>query len=585
MDLEDRDVIGRCLDHDSPSCWILLPPVRVRALLVAEDRFDTVQVKWRPRAVNQRLEYLIHFPARPEQQVAADDRTDWRTAVAFDQRRNRLAAIGAWSAIARSEKDPSLAARAAQAEIRWLIPETEAAIRAIQEYFGAGRIAQGTDLQGRLIAADEQLLALHLMPAHDSRRGPILRRLSAMLDDYTNTPMPAAQHLFLMNEVLAMSPNTAFPTYDAERLAAQFIEADDLRPGGAGLQATHLQDLWKLVPKSGRVIALYRTSSVLAAMNTLLDDGAAKGVKIAAITPGVQPTGEAIAAGAMLPGWQLSLTVVDTRMMEEAARGRMASYLWAGYLVIGAMAITGLVAGQSFRKQMRLARLKTDLVGAVSHELRTPLASMRLLVDSLLDDTEFDSKKTREYLQLASAENLRLSRLVENFLTFSRIERNRHRLELQEIKPAEIVSSVSGIVRERFQGSGCEFSVAVEPGLPAIHADPDALLTALLNLLDNAYKYTPSDKRIRLRVSSESGQVVFAVEDNGIGIPAREQKRIFRRFYQVDRRLARETGGCGLGLSIVDSIVRAHGGSVKVTGQLGSGSTFCLCLPSSGRVT
>jgi two-component system sensor histidine kinase SenX3 len=78
---------------------------------------------------------------------------------------------------------------------------------------------------------------------------------------------------------------------------------------------------------------------------------------------------------------------------------------------------------------------------------------------------------------------------------------------------------------------------------------------------------------------------VFAVEDNGIGIPAREQKRIFRRFYRVDRRLARETGGCGLGLSIVDSIVRAHGGSVRVTSRLGSGSTFSLCLPSAGKVT
>jgi signal transduction histidine kinase len=204
---------------------------------------------------------------------------------------------------------------------------------------------------------------------------------------------------------------------------------------------------------------------------------------------------------------------------------------------------------------------------------------MRLLVDSLLDDRELDPKKTREYLQLIAGENLRLSRLVENFLTFSRIERNRQRLEFQQIDPANVVDSVSGIVRERFQGSGCEFSVDVDTGLPPIHADPDALLSALLNLLDNAYKYTPSDKRIRLLAYAQSGQVVFAVEDNGMGIAAREQKKIFRRFYQVDRRLARESGGCGLGLSIVDSIVRAHGGSVMVTSQLGSGSTFRVCLP------
>ena len=103
-------------------------------------------------------------------------------------------------------------------------------------------------------------------------------------------------------------------------------------------------------------------------------------MKFSAIPPGAPLAGETLAAGAMLPGWQLSIAVVDPRLMEDAARSRMASYLWAGYLVIGAMAITGLLVGQSFRRQMRLARLKTDLVAAVSHELKTPLSSMRLLV-------------------------------------------------------------------------------------------------------------------------------------------------------------------------------------------------------------
>ncbi|HEY6343430.1 MAG TPA: ATP-binding protein [Bryobacteraceae bacterium] len=105
------------------------------------------------------------------------------------------------------------------------------------------------------------------------------------------------------------------------------------------------------------------------------------------------------------------------------------------------------------------------------------------------------------------------------------------------------------------------------------------LVTALLNLLDNAYKYTPAEKRISLRAYRDGASVVFAVEDNGIGIAPREQKRIFRKFYQVDRRLARETGGCGLGLSIVDEIVRAHGGSVRLRSRPGQGSTFFVCLP------
>jgi signal transduction histidine kinase len=535
------------------------------------------------RSVKAGLADSFIFPKYPAPTIAAmtdpaGDRPEWRAARASEERRNRQDAIRAWAAIAKSDIDPSAAARAAQAQIRLLIPEKDAAIRAIDEYFSRGRIARGTDLAGRLIAADEQLLALHLLQPHDGRRAVVLRRLTAMLNDYENS-IPAAQRLFLMDEVRAIDRNAAFPTFEAERLAAQFLEADDVRAAGSGLHATRVQDVWKLSTKSGR-IALYRTSTVLAAVHRILND-AASGVKFAAIPPGASGADETIPAGTMLPGWQLSVSVVDPRLMEEAARSRIASYLWAGYLVVGAMAITGLFVGQSFRKQMRLARLKTDLVAAVSHELKTPLSSMRLLVDSLLADAEFDPPKTREYLHLIAGENLRLTRLVENFLTFSRIKRNRQRFEFEQIDPADVVASAAGIVRERLHGAGCDFKVEVEPGLPAIQADPDALLTALVNLLDNAYKYTRAEKRICLRASREAGQIVFAVEDNGIGIAAREQKRIFRRFYQVDARLARETGGCGLGLTIVESIARAHGGSVRVASELGAGSTFSVCLPAA----
>ncbi len=571
----------KLLRDKADACW----QGRVVALQQSAGKGEAADFARNVRAGLADSFILANYPAPSAVSTTdpAADRADWRAAVALEERQNRLAAIGAWAAIAKSDVDPSTAARAAQAQIRWLIrngeaSQKEAAIKAIDEYFSRGRIAKGADLQGRLIAADEQLLALHLMQPRDARRAVVLHRLIAMLNDYDTTRMPAAQRLFLMDEVRAIDRNAAFPTYDAEHLAAQFLEADDSRAGGPALQPTRVPDVWRLTAKDGRVTALYRTATVLAAMRGILDDGG-KGVKFSAIPPGAPLTGETLAAGAMLPGWQLSISIVDPRLVEDAARGRMASYLWAGYLVIGAMAITGLLLGQSFRRQMRLARLKTDLVAAVSHELKTPLSSMRLLVDSLLADADFDPKKTREYLQLVAGENLRLTRLVENFLTFSRIERNRQRFEFEQIEPADIVASAASVVRERLHGADCDFTVDVEPGLPAIHADPDALLTALVNLLDNAWKYTRAEKRICLRAKREAGQVVFAVEDNGIGIAAREQKRIFRRFYQVDARLARETGGCGLGLTIVESIARAHGGSVRVASQVGAGSTFSLCLP------
>jgi two-component system phosphate regulon sensor histidine kinase PhoR len=112
-----------------------------------------------------------------------------------------------------------------------------------------------------------------------------------------------------------------------------------------------------------------------------------------------------------------------------------------------------------------------------------------------------------------------------------------------------------------------------------VRADENALVTALLNLLDNACKYTLADKRIVLRAYREGSHVVFAVRDNGIGISPKEQKRIFRRFYRVDQRLARDSGGCGLGLSIVEFIARAHGGTITVESDSGVGSTFMLSLP------
>ncbi|HEX5430422.1 MAG TPA: HAMP domain-containing sensor histidine kinase [Bryobacteraceae bacterium] len=303
-------------------------------------------------------------------------------------------------------------------------------------------------------------------------------------------------------------------------------------------------------------------------------------MKFAVLPPGAPPTDQSIAAGPLLPGWQLAFTLVDSKPIEDLARQRMVSYLWGGYLAIAAVVLLGLLVGQSFRRQWRLAHLKTDLAAAVSHELKTPLASMRLLVDSLLEDEIPNPAKTRDYLQLIAGENLRLTHLIGNFLTFSRIERHRHKFAFAEVKPSGILESAVQTIQERFPSEEWNLEVDIASNLPRIYADEDSIVTVLLNLLDNARKYTPQKKRISLRAYSETGRVIFAVRDNGIGIERREQKRIFRRFYQIDRRLARETGGCGLGLSIVQFIVRAHRGSVRVESQAGEGSTFIVSLPS-----
>jgi len=246
------------------------------------------------------------------------------------------------------------------------------------------------------------------------------------------------------------------------------------------------------------------------------------------------------------------------------------------------VAALGLLALGLIRRQTALTALRNDLVANVTHELKTPLSSMRLLVDTLLDSKELDQKTAREYLQLIATENLRLSRLIDNFLTFSRIERNKYAFHFHEVPASALVEAAAGAVRERFHAPGCRFDVQAAVDLPTVVADADALVTALVNLLDNAYKYSGDEKEITLAAGARNGSVFFAIKDNGIGLSSRDTKRIFKRFFQVDQEVSRSGGGCGLGLSIVQFIVTAHRGAVRVESQPGRGSTFTINLPVAG---
>jgi len=240
--------------------------------------------------------------------------------------------------------------------------------------------------------------------------------------------------------------------------------------------------------------------------------------------------------------------------------------------------LLALIAGSLISRSLRLAGLKSDLMALVSHELKTPLSSMRLLVDTLLDDSVLDQQKTREYLELIATENARLSLLIENFLAFARIERNKYSLEFAPVHVNEVVQAAVKAAGQRFQEPGCQLEVDVTAGLPDVRADRSALVAALVNLLDNAHKYTPGEKRISLRCFPAGRHVCFEVRDNGVGIPAHEIKKIFHKFYRVDQRLSRTGSGCGLGLSIVNFFVEAHGGSVRVSSEPGNGSTFTVVL-------
>jgi signal transduction histidine kinase len=414
----------------------------------------------------------------------------------------------------------------------------------------------------------------------ESRR---VEEVARRLNDYS-IPIPARSRLRMMNRLRARAPNVFLGTQAALALSIELVDAGRLMPMPDVIHQTSIPDIWALSSASGRVVALYRTGRIEEMMHDFLHLIDNAGIVFVAFPPDEPADPEAITAGPWLPGWQVSFVPLDAAERRTAEARRRTTYVAAGLAGVALIVLVGAAVGRTTRRHLQVARLKTDLVAAASHELRTPLASMRVLIDGLLDDAELDPVKTREYLQLLSGENARLTRLIENFLTFSRLDGGRTPFVFDDTPAAAIVTAAVDAVRNRLPPSG-DLCVDIEPSLPTISADAQALTTALVNLLENAIKYSPADPRIEIRAATDNGDVTFAVTDNGIGIAAGQQRRIFRRFYRVDQDLSRHTSGVGLGLTIVESIVRGHGGTVEVASAPGQGSTFTVRVPIARRKT
>ena len=284
-----------------------------------------------------------------------------------------------------------------------------------------------------------------------------------------------------------------------------------------------------------------------------------------------------------LPPWSVELFSANSELIDGIAREQIAFYWWSVAAIITVTAAIAIAGGWALTRRIALHELSNDALAVVSHEMKTPLASTRLLIETLLQRRYRGGEAAAdEYLQLIAHENTRLERMVQGFQTLSRLERprdGRPRLTLETVRAQEIAELAHERLRPRLEAEGCHFRVEIDPGTPPFRADRDALAAVWINLLDNALKYSGDDKQIVLRARGGNGKVIFEVSDNGVGIDAEEQGRIFERFYQSDRRLSRAHEGCGLGLSIVRSVVKAHGGTVSVASTLGVGSTFTVRLP------
>lgn len=280
-------------------------------------------------------------------------------------------------------------------------------------------------------------------------------------------------------------------------------------------------------------------------------------------------------------GLSLGIKFQGTTAEAISRRWVQQSFLILG--VLSVLMIGGLVLTyRSVNKQVALARLKSDFVSNVSHELRTPLALIRLYAETLeLGRITTDGKK-HEYYSIIRKESERLTALINNILDFSRIEAGHKEYDFKETDIAELVQNTLDSYRFQIEQQGFALEEQIEPGIPKVRVDREAIARALVNLVNNALKYSDNEKFLGVKLYREKSLLKLEVSDRGIGIERNEQARIFEKFYRTCDPLVHNTKGSGLGLSLVRHITQAHGGDVEVESTPGHGSKFTLSLPLSG---
>jgi signal transduction histidine kinase len=258
-------------------------------------------------------------------------------------------------------------------------------------------------------------------------------------------------------------------------------------------------------------------------------------------------------------------------------------FVRTAFLILAALSLLMgagmLLAYRNVSHELALAKLKSDFVSNVSHELRTPLALIRLYAETLELGRISNPGKRQEYYEIIRKESERLTSLINNILDFSRIESGKKEYSFRETDVADLVRGTLESYRFEIEQNGFQFEQKIDNDLPQVWVDREAIARSLLNLVNNAVKYSAAEKYLGVYLYRHSSGVNLEVVDHGIGIPAKEQPKIFEKFYRVGDPLMHNTKGSGLGLSLVRHIVQAHGGEVVVESEPGQGSKFTITLP------
>ena len=304
----------------------------------------------------------------------------------------------------------------------------------------------------------------------------------------------------------------------------------------------------------------------------------------AAVAAGLAAAGQHSAGGAgearaafssQFRFWELTLS------QSESAPGVRGAWVFAGVLllVLCVLVLGVVLLMRDVWRDLEMNRLRSDFVSGVSHELKTPLTLIKMYAETLLDEESFPKGERRGFSEIILRESDRLTHLIEKVLDFSRIERGAKQYHLSDGNLAGLIGRTVEVYGQYLRRRGFRLESRLPADLPPVRFDPDAVSQALVNLLDNAVKYSGDSRFVGVELSQAGGRVILEVEDRGVGIPAGEREKIFQRFYRVEDGAGK--GGYGLGLFLVKHIMEAHGGQVELESQVGAGSRFRLVFPVS----
>ena len=284
----------------------------------------------------------------------------------------------------------------------------------------------------------------------------------------------------------------------------------------------------------------------------------------------------------LFPGYSIGIRLRGTSV-EDVVRARSErNLILIGFLDILFIGAVWLMY-RTVKKEMELVRLKGDFVSNVSHELRTPLSLIRMFTETLSMKRVQTEEKKQEYYETILHETERLTRLINNILNFSRMEAGKKQYHFEPITLNDVVTGIMKTYTSHLEHEGFITSVQLTENLPVIYADREAIAEALINIFDNAVKYSTADKYVRIKTGQTDSMIYVEVEDHGIGIDKHHHKKIFETFYRVSTGLTNNIKGSGLGLALVSHIMDAHGGMIELESVPGKGSTFRLLFPIVNR--